>query len=124
MSWIKKRAEEEEKFHWKPKVFVVGCTNVGKSSIINALIHKMSNNPRIRDTEKDVYNWEKRSENEAHRKSKDVEMDGLLKNSKRSSTIIQQLLTVSPLPGTTMDFVKIDDLHMGGVKVFDTPGVP
>lgn len=50
-------------------------------------------------------------------------MEGLLKNHPKTNTIIKQLLTVSPLPGTTMDFIQVEDLHVG-FKVFDTPGIP
>jgi len=50
-------------------------------------------------------------------------MEGLLKNEPKTSTVIQELLTVSPLPGTTMDFIKVEDVHMG-IKVYDTPGIP
>lgn len=50
-------------------------------------------------------------------------MDGMLKNHPKTNTIIKQLLTVSPLPGTTMDFIQVEDLHVG-FKVYDTPGIP
>jgi ribosome biogenesis GTPase A len=103
---------------------VVGAANSGKSSFINALIHKMSNNPRIKDKEEKVYDREKRHENEIWRSSKGKDMEGLIKDEPKTTTVIQELLTVSPLPGTTMDFIKVDDVHMMGIKIYDTPGVP
>lgn len=33
------------------------------------------------------------------------------------------LLTEAPAPGTTLDFVSIDDLRLG-FKILDTPGIP
>lgn len=84
----------------------------------------MSNNPRIKDKETKVYDREKRNENEIHRADKKWEMEGLLKHEPKTTTVIQELLTVSPLPGTTMDFIQVEDVHLMGVRVFDTPGVP
>jgi hypothetical protein len=33
------------------------------------------------------------------------------------------ILTESPAPGTTLDFISVDDLKLG-YKFLDTPGVP
>ena len=41
----------------------------------------------------------------------------------KNHRLMQELLTVSPIPGTTMDFIEVKDLKIG-LKIFDTPGVP
>ena len=37
--------------------------------------------------------------------------------------MMTDLLTASPLPGTTMDFIEVKDLKYG-LKIYDTPGIP
>ena len=70
-------------------MYVVGCTNSGKSSFLNALIHKMSNNPRLRDNkEQTVFDREHRSKNEVYRSKKEKDMEGLLQKEKKTSTVI------------------------------------
>lgn len=95
----------------KPKIFVLGCTNSGKSSFLNKMISYMTKN-------KDKKELGKRGKLLYDRETDDHEF-GLLRNNR----LMQELLTVSPVPGTTMDFIQVDDLKVG-LKVYDTPGIP
>lgn len=45
------KKEAKESRFMRPRMYVVGCTNSGKSSFLNAVIHKMSNNPRLKDNQ-------------------------------------------------------------------------
>lgn len=68
---------------------MLGATNAGKSSFLNALQKKTT---RFNEPGKMLHKT--------------------------------KLLTESPVPGTTLDFVKIDAVKKVGFKVFDTPGIP
>lgn len=100
---IKERAKEEK--IPRPKIFVLGYANVGKSSFINKLIHKSTR--YLKDDEK-------------HRQlyKKDYKIDESSLFEKEESN-----LTASPLPGTTIGVTKVESMKMG-VKLFDTPGIP
>ncbi|MDR0691174.1 MAG: ribosome biogenesis GTPase YqeH [Streptococcaceae bacterium] len=69
--------EEIEKYRKGLDVYVVGVTNVGKSTLINAIIKKVAG--------------------------------------------VQELITTSRFPGTTLD--KIEIPLVDGAKLFDTPGI-
>lgn len=95
----------------KPKVFILGCTNAGKSSFLNKLISHTTKNKDKRQKGIDgKVLYDRESDNNDH---------GMMKGNK----LLQDLLTVSPIPGTTMDFIEVQDLKFG-LKVYDTPGVP
>jgi 30S ribosome assembly GTPase len=84
---IKKEYGENQ---YLPKIYVVGCTNSGKSSFINSLMYKSN---KYRDS------------NKVHYRSK------------------YAVLTEAPAPGTTLDFVSVEDIRLG-YKFLDTPGIP
>lgn len=73
-----------------PKIYVVGTTNSGKSSLINSLIFKSN---KYKEPHK------------AHYRSK------------------YATLTESAAPGTTLDFVSVEEIRLG-YKILDTPGIP
>jgi ribosome biogenesis GTPase A len=82
----------------RPKLFIIGNTNVGKSSFINKLIQRSNKFLSPEERNKSLY---KSSFN-----------PNLLEN-----------LTESPLPGTTIGITKVDSMTLG-LKLFDTPGIP
>jgi ribosome biogenesis GTPase A len=82
--------KELEAHKYLPKIYVIGSTNVGKSTFINAMIYRTN---RYKDPNKMLYR---------------TKFD---------------ILTESPMPGTTLDFVHVEALKVG-FKVFDTPGIP
>jgi 30S ribosome assembly GTPase len=101
----------DKEYNMKPKIFVMGCTNVGKSSFLNKLISFSTKNKAVKQkglSGKTIYNRES-----------DEHEPGLMKGSK----LISELLTVSPIPGTTMDFIEVKSLKYG-LKIYDTPGIP
>ena len=73
------------------KIYVMGTANVGKSSFINRLLEYTDSN-------------DKRSKRKKHKRSN-----------------IMPQATVSNLPGTTLDFLKIS--LPNGITVYDTPGL-
>ena len=95
----------------KPKIFVLGWTNSGKSSFLNQLIYNTTLN-------KDKREKGKRGVALYDRESEDHE-----KTLFKENRLLQEMLTASPLPGTTMDFIEVKDVKFG-LKIFDTPGVP
>ena len=95
----------------KPKIFVLGCTNSGKSSFLNQVISYTTKN-------KDKRSKGKKGKTLYDRETGDHE-HGLMRNNK----LMQELLTASPVPGTTMDFIEVQDIKFG-LKIFDTPGIP
>jgi len=75
-------------------IYVVGAANAGKSTLINHILEKNDDKP------KKALVGKKRAGNANKRKG---------------------AVTASPLPGTTLEFIKID---IGdGVKLYDTPGL-
>ncbi len=73
-------------------IFVVGAANAGKSTLINHILAK--------NDKSSAPKMKKRAGNANARKG---------------------AVTASPLPGTTLEFIKIDIGH--GQKLFDTPGL-
>lgn len=87
---LKKWKAQMAGMRYKPKVYVLGCTNSGKSTFINALLFKAN---KYKDPKKVHY-----------RQKYDI-------------------LTESPAPGTTLDFVTVEEFKLG-FRVIDTPGIP
>jgi ribosome biogenesis GTPase A len=93
---IKENAKEDR--IPKPKLFIIGNTNVGKSSFINKLIQRSNRFLSPEERNKTLYN--------------NTFNPNLLND-----------LTESPLPGTTIGITKVESLTLG-MKFFDTPGIP
>uniref|UniRef100_A0A7S4NA62 CP-type G domain-containing protein n=1 Tax=Odontella aurita TaxID=265563 RepID=A0A7S4NA62_9STRA len=90
---VRSLAEERE-----CDVYVVGSANAGKSTLINHILDK-------NDEKKLAYKLGKKK----------------LKKRAGNANARKGDVTVSPLPGTTLKFIKVD---LGnGVKLYDTPGL-
>ncbi|KAL3811516.1 hypothetical protein ACHAXA_000420 [Cyclostephanos tholiformis] len=76
-------------------IYVVGAANAGKSTLVNYLLDEA-----IRSSNREKYGGKRRAGNA---------------NKWKGS------LTTSPLPGTTLQFIKID--LGGGMSLYDTPGL-
>ncbi len=92
----------------KPKIYVIGNTNVGKSTFINKLINRSDNyhkaKPKIHKSENSI------AENIA-------ELTEL--------SIKHSQLTSSVLAGTTVGVTKIEDIHLGvKVSLFNIKFIP
>jgi 30S ribosome assembly GTPase len=95
----------------RPKIFVIGCTNVGKSSFINKLIMRSNK----------VYDGTKLSKYEY---KKDYQInDNSIFEMEKGEKKEESHLTASPLPGTTIGITKVESMKFG-IKLFDTPGIP
>ena len=79
-----------------PKVYVMGTTNSGKSTLINSLI-------KARDRKK---TQSKRTKSDLRKRKQEP-----------------VLLTESALPGTTQEMITVEQLNTG-FRVIDTPGIP
>jgi len=104
---IKERAKEEK--IPRPKIYVIGFANVGKSSFINKLILRANKFVKERQINKIKYT-----------KNYNIKDDSLFE---KNEPLEKSNLTASPLPGTTIGITKIESMKMG-VKLFDTPGIP
>jgi ribosome biogenesis GTPase A len=89
------------------KVFVMGAANVGKSSFINRLLEKN-------------YNTVSNKNNNENNDDKSFKNKQYNKFSKQKTNSFAQA-TVSNLPGTTLDFLKIKLAN--GITMIDTPGL-
>jgi ribosome biogenesis GTPase A len=103
---IKEKSKEEKVL--RPKIFVVGNANVGKSSFINKLVQKSHKFLRENQRNKEFY-----------KKNYEINEPTLMKQNSEGHAN----LTTSPLPGTTIGITKVEEMTMG-VKLFDTPGIP
>jgi ribosome biogenesis GTPase A len=84
---LEKVKNELSMLKYLPKVYVLGSTNAGKSSVINAMLA-------------------------AQNKKKYKKKDSFV-----------QVVTQSALPGTTQEFLTIEQFRLG-MRVIDTPGIP
>jgi ribosome biogenesis GTPase A len=126
---IKEKAKEKR--IPRPKIFIVGNTNVGKSTFINKLIQR--SNKFIRDNQKNKEFYKKNYEinedsvfDEEQEKNKTIEDTQHQNDESESYDHLEKEvsnLTTSPLPGTTIGITKVESMTLG-VKLFDTPGIP
>ena len=79
-----------------PKVYVMGTTNSGKSTLINAML-KGGDKKKIEGSQKKA----------------------LIKKRKAEPVV----LTESALPGTTQEMITVEQFNIG-FRVIDTPGIP
>eukprot|EP00742_Colponemidia_sp_Colp-10_P011756 GILJ01013110.1.p1 GENE.GILJ01013110.1~~GILJ01013110.1.p1 ORF type:complete len:563 (-),score=71.37 GILJ01013110.1:207-1895(-) len=78
-------------------VYVIGCTNAGKSSFINKLVFFAVNKPRKVTSAPPLHPLQRTA---------------------------RAILTTSAYPGTTLDIVQLPFSNQLGFKLFDTPGIP
>ena len=111
MNKLKKLYVTDRIHKMKPKIYVLGWTNSGKSSFLNQLIYNTTLNKDKREKgKKNITLYDRESEDHERTLFKD-------------HRLIQEMLTSSPLPGTTMDFIEVKDIKFG-LNIYDTPGVP
>jgi ribosome biogenesis GTPase A len=103
---IKEKAKENKTP--RPKIFVLGNTNVGKSSFINKLIYRCNKYA------------EKRMNTLEYKKDYQITENKVFEIPEAPEG---GNLTASPLPGTTIGITKVESMKMG-IKLFDTPGIP
>lgn len=98
----------------------MGCTNAGKSSLLNAIVStssKVSSRIRLRNLARNPNSrW-------ANRKRKDPAPDMTLEEL-LDIIASDRFLTESDIPGTTLDFHKVQGAKKIHAKVYDTPGIP
>jgi len=91
-----KKIKESSTTKEKPRVYVIGNTNVGKSTFINQLIYRSDK-------------YHKNSPNLKFSHNSIAENIGLL----TEMSLKKSELTTSMLAGTTVGVTKIDDVHLG-----------
>lgn len=93
----------QERKHHDPKVYFMGCTNAGKSSILNAIVStssRVSSRIRLRTLAKNPKSrWANRTQSDP---SPDLTLEELL-----DIISTDRFLTESEIPGTTVDFNKV-----------------
>lgn len=96
---IKERAKEDRLL--KPKIFVLGNTNVGKSSFINKLVQRSNRFLKSEDKNRQLY-----------QKDYNITDSTVYNEDKKESN-----LTTSPLPGTTIGITRVDSMTLG-IRVY------
>lgn len=84
-------------FRYLPKVYVMGTTNAGKSTLINSLLKSSQRKKLAKKAGKDITLKKKKGE--------------------------AMILTESALPGTTQEMLTVEEFNIG-FRVVDTPGIP
>ncbi|KAN0009447.1 hypothetical protein ACTFIU_006742 [Dictyostelium citrinum] len=103
---------ELEKLRKSRDVFIVGCSNVGKSTFVNTLIKEYNN--RVEFTTNEKLEAKKSSEPLTIQEQKDLDREKLLKS-------LQSKITTSVLPGTTLNLLSLP--LWDNSTLFDTPGI-
>ncbi|KAM9997850.1 hypothetical protein ACTFIY_007514 [Dictyostelium cf. discoideum] len=103
---------ELEKLRKSRDVFIVGCSNVGKSTFVNTLIKEYNN--RVEFTTNEKLESKKQAEPLTIQEQKDLDREKLLKS-------LQSKITTSVLPGTTLNLLSLP--LWDNSTLFDTPGI-
>lgn len=137
--------KEKRIYHGKPKIYIVGNCNIGKSTFINKLtesiylskrrksLSKLRKKEEERDKEKDKENQyekdkdedcynEDDEENKFENQELPVEDNENQSNPSKTSSEISNL-TSSSIPGTTLNIIKIENMSFN-CTFYDTPGFP
>ena len=85
-----------KQYNYLPKVYVMGTTNSGKSTLLNSMLQHQMNKHKEKNPLR-------------HKLKK-----------KRRETLV---LTESALPGTTQEMITVEQLRIG-FRIIDTPGIP
>ncbi|KAN0055294.1 hypothetical protein ACTA71_008404 [Dictyostelium dimigraforme] len=109
---IKQFIIELEKLRKSRDVFIVGCSNVGKSTFVNTLVKEYNN--RVEFTNNQKLEIKKSSEPLTIQEQKDLDREKLLKS-------LQSKITTSVLPGTTLNLLSLP--LWDNSTLFDTPGI-
>ena len=137
---MKNYYKENQIYFGKPKIFIIGNCNVGKSSFINKLTEKLflSKNKhkkeadeifrkKVKQEQKDLIKESKSKETKINidkeEEEKEDESDRVNIEDSNEDEEEQTKLTCSAIPGTTLDINKINSIKYGCV-FFDTPGFP
>ncbi len=119
---IKQKAKDNRVV--RPKIFLIGNANSGKSSFINKLIQTsnkfLSEERRKKKLYKKNYNITDPTlinlDKELHEKEDEIKPENQESDNSESDNIEEANLTTSPLPGTTIGITKVDSMTLG-VKV-------
>lgn len=104
---IKEQFKKQNESFTKQKIYLIGPTNVGKSSFINKLMIRSN---KLIDNNHSIQVYDK-------------EDPEIKENTAKLDHLLPPKLTDSPLPGTTIGITKLEHMKLG-VKLFDTPGIP
>jgi len=100
------KAKKLSAMHENCDIYVVGAANAGKSTLMNSLLGRQKTD-------------EERKEQLNQKKSQKQKNNKKVRAGNRNQ--FKGALTTSPLPGTTLKFIKVD---LGdGLSLYDTPGL-
>jgi len=120
--------KEKKIYHGKPKVYIVGNCNIGKSCFINKLTEKICLSKRRYDRKEIIKssNKEGYDKNSSDRNDSNDEIDDDSINKENISYEDNDQiskLTSSSIPGTTLNIIKVPNMSYN-CSFFDTPGFP
>lgn len=138
--------KEKRIYHGKPKIYIVGNCNIGKSTFINKLTESIYLSKRRKslsklrkkdeekekdngngkeeekEKEKDKYedDYDEDENQEMQEKQSKINVDNQIKHNDKSEI---SNLTSSSIPGTTLNIIKIQNMSYNCI-FYDTPGFP
>ncbi|EGG16382.1 hypothetical protein DFA_09413 [Cavenderia fasciculata] len=113
---------ELEKIRRGRDVFVVGCSNVGKSTFLNALVDEYSNKVEFGDQQEEENGGKKKKNGKQEVKHKEAEpQETPEKEAERKRKLLASRVTTSIFPGTTLNVISVP--LWNNSTLFDTPGV-